>query len=60
MEIIYLLIPLSLIFVAAIGAVLFWAIRSGQYDDLEKEGHRILMEDEDEVKKQPPGPDIDQ
>jgi cbb3-type cytochrome oxidase maturation protein len=47
MEIIYLLIPLSLVFIAIIGAVLYWAIKSGQYDDLEKEGHRILMEDDD-------------
>ena len=49
MEIIYLLIPLSLIFVAVIAGVLFWAIRSGQYDDLEREGHRILMEEEDKT-----------
>lgn len=49
MEIIYLLIPLSLIFVAIIGVVLFWAIKSGQYDDLEKEGHRILMEEDEDV-----------
>jgi cbb3-type cytochrome oxidase maturation protein len=48
MEIIYLLIPLSLIFIAIIGGVLFWAIKSGQYDDLEKEGHRILMEEDGE------------
>lgn len=51
MEIIYLLIPLSLLFIALIGGILFWAIRSGQYDDLEKEGHRILMEDDDDVNK---------
>ena len=49
MEIIYLLIPLSLVFIAIIGAVLYWAIKSGQYDDLEKEGHRILMEEDDEM-----------
>lgn len=50
MEIIYLLIPLSLLFIAVIGGILFWAIKSGQYDDLEKEGHRILMEDDDDLK----------
>lgn len=49
MEIIYLLIPLSLIFIAVIAGVLFWAIKSGQYDDLEREGHRILMEEDDEM-----------
>ena len=49
MEIIYLLIPLSLVFIAVIAGVLFWAIKSGQYDDLEREGHRILMEEDEEM-----------
>lgn len=53
MEIIYLLIPLSLILIAIIGGALFWAIKSGQYDDLEKEGHRILMEEDDEMHEVP-------
>jgi cbb3-type cytochrome oxidase maturation protein len=26
--------------------VLFWAARSGQFDDLEGEGHRILMDED--------------
>ena len=51
MEIIYLLIPLSLIFIAVIAGVLFWAIKSGQYDDLEREGHRILMEEDEEMEE---------
>lgn len=49
MEIIFLLIPLSIIFVVIIAVILFWAIKSGQYDDLEKEGHRILMEEDDDI-----------
>lgn len=49
MEIIYLLIPLSLVFIAIIAGVLFWAVKSGQYDDLEREGHRILMEEDEEM-----------
>lgn len=49
MEIIYLLIPLSLIFIAIIAGVLFWAVKSGQYDDMEREGHRILMEEDEEM-----------
>ena len=47
MEIIYLLIPLSLLFVAGVAAVLFWAVRSGQYDDMERGRHEILMDDDD-------------
>lgn len=47
MDVLYLLIPLGLIVMAiAIGAFL-WAIKSGQYDDLEGPAHRILMDDDD-------------
>ncbi len=46
MEIIYLLIPLSLVLIAAIVWALFWAIRSGQFDDMEGPAHRILMDDD--------------
>jgi cbb3-type cytochrome oxidase maturation protein len=42
----YLLIPLSIVLVLLIGAVLTWAVLSGQFDDLDKEGRRIL-DDED-------------
>ena len=48
MEIIYLLIPVSLLLLALIVWILMWAVRSGQYDDLEGPAHRILM-DEDKV-----------
>ncbi len=46
MEVIYGLIPAMLILGLLMVAVLFWAVRSGQYDDLEGEAHRILMDDE--------------
>ena len=46
MEIIYLLIPLSVILVGVIVWVFLWAIRSGQFDDLEGPAHRILMDDD--------------
>lgn len=47
MEVIYSLIPGMLaIGLVALG-ILFWAARSGQYDDLDGDGQRILM-DEDE------------
>ena len=46
MEVLFFLIPLSLIFIGLIGAVLYWAIESGQYDDLEKPGHEILLDDD--------------
>ncbi len=42
----YLLIPIALVFVALAVKLLLWAIDNGQYDDLEKEGTRILMDDD--------------
>ncbi len=46
MEILYLLIPLSVALVFLIGAVFWWSVKSGQFDDLEGPGHRILMDDD--------------
>jgi cbb3-type cytochrome oxidase maturation protein len=46
MDILYLLIPLSLVLVFLIGAVFWWSLKSGQFDDLEGPAHRILEEDD--------------
>lgn len=48
MEILYLLIPISVILVFVIGAAFWWSLRSGQYDDLEGPGYRVIM-DKDSV-----------
>ena len=45
MDILFLLIPLSVMLVLAILAGLWWAIYTGQFEDMEKEGERILHED---------------
>ena len=42
----YILIPLSLLLVLAIGLILWWAVRGGQFDDLEGPAFRILMDDD--------------
>lgn len=47
MEVLYLLIPLSLVLVGLIVWVFLWAIRSGQFDDMEGPAHQILMDDDD-------------
>jgi len=47
-ESLYLLIPISLLLVFVIGAVFWWALRSGQFDDLEGPAYRILFDDRDE------------
>ena len=46
MDILYLLIPLSLVLVFVIAALFWWSLQSGQYEDLEGPGHRILMDDD--------------
>jgi len=47
MEVLYLLIPIALVLVLVIGLAFFWAIRSGQYEDMEGPAYRILMDDDD-------------
>ena len=44
MEVVYLLIPIALLIAALVVWLFFWAIRSGQFDDLEGPAHRILMD----------------
>jgi cbb3-type cytochrome oxidase maturation protein len=46
MDILYLLIPLSAVLVLIIIGVFGWAVHSGQFDDLEAEGERILDADQ--------------
>lgn len=47
MESIYLLIPISVILVFAIAVAFWWSVRSGQFDDLEGPGFRLLMDNDD-------------
>ena len=42
----YILIPLSVLLVFVIGLIFWWSVRSGQFDDLEGPGFRILMDDD--------------
>jgi len=59
MEVIYGLIPgMLLLGLVAVG-VLFWAARSGQFDDLDGDAHRILMDDDLEVRDPRRFPDAD-
>ena len=45
MEILYLLIPLSVVLVFAIAIAFWWSVKSGQFDDLEGPGFKILMDE---------------
>jgi len=44
MESLYLLLPLSVLLVLALIGLFGWAVDSGQFDDLEREGWRVLDE----------------
>jgi cbb3-type cytochrome oxidase maturation protein len=44
-DILFLLIPLSVILVLIILGGLWWAIYTGQFEDIEAEGERILHDD---------------
>ncbi|PIE01779.1 MAG: cbb3-type cytochrome oxidase assembly protein CcoS [Acidobacteria bacterium] len=45
MGILIVLIPLALVLAAVSIAGYIWAVKSGQFDDLDTPAHRILFED---------------
>lgn len=45
MESIYLLIPIAIAIVAVAVGIFSWAVKSGQFEDLDREGKRILFDD---------------
>jgi len=49
MDIILMLIPAALLISAAAFIVFYWSVKSDQYEDMEGEAHRILMDDDDEM-----------
>ena len=46
MEILYLLIPFSVVLVFVIGILFWWSLKGGQFEDLEGPAYRILMDDD--------------
>ena len=51
MSIIYVLIPLAVILLALAVWALIWAIKNGQFDDLESHGWSVVLDDD---QKPPP------
>jgi cbb3-type cytochrome oxidase maturation protein len=52
MDILFLLVPLSVLLAFAVMAVLAWAVWTGQFEDMEREGQRIFQGDEVQPKIQ--------
>jgi cbb3-type cytochrome oxidase maturation protein len=50
-DILYLLVPLSVVLVLLIAGVLWYAVRSGQFDDLEGPGFKVLLDDDSPAKR---------
>jgi len=46
MNIIFILIPLGLVLLLIAVAAFFWAVRSGQFDDLESPAWRVVLDDD--------------
>ncbi len=49
MESLYFLIPIAVIFVVIAGGVFFWALKSGQFEDLEGPAWRLLQDENDRM-----------
>ena len=53
MEVIYGLLP-GMLLLGLVGVgIFFWAVRSGQYDDMDGAANRVLMDDEPVVDEEP-------
>lgn len=49
MDVIYSLIPGMMFFGVLLVAVLIWAVKKGQYEDMEGSASRILLDDDDDM-----------
>ena len=47
MDVMFVLLPVALLFAAGALVVFLWAVRAGQFDDLDTPPLRILVEDGD-------------
>lgn len=45
MDVLFLLVPLSVLLALGVMGVLAWAVWSGQFEDMEQEGQRIFQDD---------------
>ena len=59
MEIVILLVPLAIMLVAVAVGIFLWALRRGQFDDLESPAWRILFDDQQRLNKDKPEGDDD-
>ncbi len=58
MSVIYIVLPLAVLFAAIAVGAFIWSVRKGQYDDVDSPSIRMLHDD-DPAGKTPPPPDTD-
>ncbi|KII79335.1 cbb3-type cytochrome oxidase assembly protein CcoS [Vibrio renipiscarius] len=46
MESLYILIPIAIVLVCVAVAIFLWAVKNEQFEDLERQGHNILFDEE--------------
>ena len=56
MGMLYVLIPLAIIILAVAVSALVWAIKNGQFDDLESHGWSVVLDDD----QKPPASETDE
>jgi len=49
LDILYLLVPITLGLITLAVVLFYWTVKSGQYDDLDSQAHRILFDDNDDM-----------
>lgn len=59
MEVVFGLVGVSVVLVVVIAAVLLWAVRSGQFEDMEGPAWRVLADDDGPQQAKDPAPDGD-
>lgn len=50
-EALFILVPLALVLAVIIGAAFWWSTASGQFEDLDREGRRVLEDDDRQAPK---------
>lgn len=51
MSVIFISIPIGLVLVGIAVWAFFWAVRSGQYDDLDSPAYSVLSDEDDDKRK---------
>lgn len=54
MESLYILIPIAILFVIIAVVIFFWGVRSDQFEDLERQGMNVLLDDDEPQPEQKP------